>query len=574
MGRQETLSVVFSQTVVIINCQMSKVYLVLLFNTIFSIALVSCKPSDEKSNASLNDYSKYSDSEPVDGDWLIYNIGAEPATLNPITASDAYENTINAGNVYETLVKRDNQTLEIIPLLADSWEISEDKLVYTFHIKKGVKWHDGVPFTAQDVLFSYNKIMNPKVDAPQLRNYYQDIKKVEALNDYTVRFTYSRPYFLALEFCGGMPIVPKHVFEKGDFNTNPAGRTPVGTGPYKFVKWNTGSEIVLRRNEEYWGKKPNIKRMVFKIINDPSVAFQVLKREELDLGGLTPIQWSRQTQSGVFQKNFDKLSYFTPNYSYIGWNTTKPYFSDRRVRTALTHLVNRELILKEILYDLGEVVTNPFYINSPEYDKSIEPYPYDPEKAKKLLDGAGWVDHDGDGIRDKDGVKFEFEFLIPAGSETGEKIATILKEELDKVGTNMQIRKTEWAVFTQRLNERKYDAVTLAWSMGVESDPYQIWHSSQAEQGSNFVGFVNKEADRLIEEARTEFNREKRIEIYRRFSRIVSEEQPYTFLFCRKSTVALHKRFKGVKVYPLGLDQLEWFVPFPLQKYGQTAVNP
>jgi len=424
------------------------------------------------------------------------------------------------------------------------------------------------------VVFSYEKIMDPRVDAPQLRNYYQDIKGVDALDDYTVRFTYARPYFLALEFCGGMPVVPKHIFEKGDFNTSPAGRSPVGTGPYRFVKWDTGREIVLERNEDYWGKKPHIKRIVFKIINDPTVAFQVLKREELDLTGLTPIQWARQTSSEAFKKNYDKISYFTPNYSYIGWNMSRPYFSDRRVRIAMTHLVNRELILKEILYNLGDVVTNPFYINSPEYDKSIEPSPYDPERAKKLLEEAGWVDHDGDGIRDKDGVKFDFEFLIPAGSDTGEKIATILKEELDKVGINMQIRKTEWAVFTTRLNERRFDAVTLAWSMGVESDPYQIWHSSQAEKGSNFVGFKNKEADRLIEEARTEFNRQKRIELYRRFSRIVHEEQPYTFLFCRKSTVALHKRFKGVEVYPLGLDPLEWFVPLPLQRYGQTALNP
>jgi len=553
---------------------MPKLYLVFLFHLVFSLNLVSCKPADDKESAlSEDEYTKYSDSEPVDGDWLIYNIGAEPGTLNPITATDAYESTINGGNIYETLVKRDNVTLQVVPLLADSWEISEDKLVYTFFIKRGIKWHDGVPLTAHDVVFSYQKIMDPKVDSPHLRSYYKDIKNVEAVDDHTVRFAYAKPYFLALEFCGGIPIVPKHIFENGDFNTDPAGRSPVGTGPYKFVEWKTGSQIVLVRNEDYWGKRPHIRRIVFKIINDPSVAFQVLKREELDLAGLTPIQWSRQTQSEAFQENFDKLSYFTPNYSYIGWNMTKPYFSDRQVRTALTYLVNRELILKEILYGLGEVVSNPFYINSPEYDKSIEPYPYDREKAKRLLDEAGWVDHNGDGMRDKEGVKFEFEFLIPAGSETGEKIATILKEELDKVGINMKIRKTEWAVFTQRLNDRRFDAVTLAWSMGVESDPYQVWHSSQAEQGSNFVGFVNREADRLIEEARTEFNRDKRIELYRKFARIVNEEQPYTFLFCRKSTVALHKRFKGVKVYPLGLDQLEWFVPIPLQKYGQTASN-
>jgi peptide/nickel transport system substrate-binding protein len=543
----------------------------LLFLIVFSSVLISCKSHDD-AGSYPDRYSIYSDAEPVDGDWLIYNLGDEPAILNPITATDLYESIVDGGNVYETLVKRDDKTLELIPLLADSWKISDDRLVYTFFIKKGIKWHDGFPFTARDVVFSYNKIMDPSVDAPHLRSYYKDIKKVEALDDYTVRFTYERPYFLALEFCGGMPIVPEHIFKDGNFNTNPTGRAPVGTGPYRFLRWDTGKEIVLDRNENYWGKKPHIRRIVFKLISDSTVTLQVLKREEIDFAGLTAIQWARQTSSQRFQKNFDKLSYVTPNYNYIGWNLKRPFFSDKLVRTAMTYLVNRKLILEKILYNLGEVVTSPFYINSPEYDKSIEPYPYDPEKAKQLLDEAGWIDHDGDGIRDKNGVKFEFEFLIPSGSIAAEQVSTILKEELKKVGIKMSIRKLEWAVFTKQLEERKFDAVTLGWSLGVESDPYQIWHSSQAEKGSNFVGFRNKEADRLIEEARTEFNRKKRIELYRRFAEIVHNEQPYTFLFCRKSTVALHKRFKGVKVYPLGLDQLEWFVPLPLQRYGRVSM--
>ncbi len=544
-----------------------------LFLLVLSSVFVSCKSHDD-TGSSLDDYSKYSDDEPVDGDWLIYNLGAEPATLNPITATDAYQSTINDGNVYETLVKRNNKTLEIIPLLADSWKISDDKLVYTFFIKKGIKWHDGVPFTARDVVFSYRKIMDTSVDSPHLRSYYKDIKKVETLDNYTVRFTYARPYFLALEFCGGMPIVPEHIFKNGDFNTNPAGRHPIGTGPYRFLKWDTGKEIILGRNEDYWGKKPHIKRIVFKLISDPTVGLQVLKRGEIDLTGLTAIQWFRQTSSRRFEKNFNKLSYFTPNYSFIAWNMKRPFFSDKRVRTAMAYLVNRKLILEKILYNLGEVVTNPFYINSPEYDHSIEPYPYSPDKAKQLLDEAGWIDHDGDGIRDNDGVKFEFEFLIPSGSVTGEQISTILKEELKRVGIEMNIRRLEWAVFTKQLEERKFDAVTLSWAMGVEDDPYQVWHSSQTEKGSNFVGFKNKEADQLIEQARTEFDREKRIELYRRFASIVHEEQPYTFLFCRKSTVALHRRFMGVKVYPLGIDQLEWFVPLSLQRYGQVTMAP
>ncbi len=509
--------------------------------------------------------------EPVDGDWLIYNLSAEPATLNPITATDVYESRVNGGNVYETLLTRDNETLELKPLLATSWEISDDKLRYTFHLRRGVKWHDGVPFTARDVEFSFRMIKDPRVDAPHLRNYYKDVTSVRAVDDYTVVFTYARPYFLALEFCGGMPIVPKHVFEKGDFNTNPAGRHPIGTGPYRFVKWKTGQEIVLERNPDYWGEKPHIERIVFRIITDSTVALELLKQGGLDLMGLTPIQWTRQTDTPNFRRKFNKYSYFTPNYSYIGWNMRRPYFSDRRVRRAMTHLVNRKLFLEKILFGQGAVVTSPFYVNSPEYDHDIKPLPYDPALAKRLLDEAGWVDSDGDGIRDRDGVPFEFEFLLPNGSETGEKIATLLKEELRRVGIVMKIRKTEWAVFTQRLRERKFDAVTLGWSMGVETDPYQIWHSSQAEKGSNFVGFVNAEADRLIERARREFDRSKRIELYRRFARIVQEEQPYTFLFCNKSLVAVSNRFRNVRVYPLGLDPREWYVPLPLQRYGSAA---
>lgn len=545
---------------------------------LLALTAASCKSGgDENKTATKEDSATTSESpgadsqggEPVEGDWLIYHIGAEPGTLNPIVATDAYESVINGGNIYETLIERDNATLELKPLLAESWEISEDKLTYTFKIRQGVKWHDGAPFTSADIVFSYKTIMDPKVDAPQLRSYYQEIRDVEAIDDYTVKFTYARPYFLALEFCGGMPIVPKHIFEKGDFNTNPAGRKPVGTGPFKFVKWTTGREVVLEKNPDYWGEKPHLNRIVFRIITDSSVALQVLKRQELDVASLTPIQWEKQTNSPDFQKHFDKFSYFTPNYSYIGWNSKRPFFADKRVRTALTHLVNRELILDKVMYGLGAIVTNPFYINSPEYDKSIEPIPYDPAAARKLLEEAGWVDHDNDGIRDKDGVKFSFEFLIPGGSETGEKIATILKEELDGIGIDMTIRKTEWAVFTTRLNERNFDAVTLAWSMGIESDPYQIWSSTQAEAGSNFIGFKNAETDKLIEEARKEFDRDKRIELYRQFSEIIHEEQPYTFLFCRKATVAVNKRFENVTVYPLGIEPTEWYVPLPLQKYKE-----
>ncbi|MCA9771502.1 MAG: peptide-binding protein [Myxococcales bacterium] len=497
---------------------------------------------------------------PEPGDWIIRHLSSEPGTLNPIIATDAYEGVVNQG-IYETLLKRDNASLELIPLLATGWEIGDDKLTFTFHLRRDVRWHDGAPFTADDIVFSYERIQDPTVNAPHLRVYYIDIDRVEKLDDFTVRFHYKKPYFRALEFCGGLPIVPKHVFEKGDFNRNPAGRAPVGTGPYRFVRWATGKEIVLTRNDAYWGKPAPLERIVFRVITDDSAGLQVFKKRELDVIGLTPFQWERQTESARFERLSRKVSYYRPYYNYLGWNLRRPYFSDKRVRRALTQLVDRDKILAKLLYGLGKVVTGNFYVNSRDYDASIKPWPYDPPAAKKLLAEAGWIDHDGDGVLDKDGVAFRFTFIISAGSTFAEQLSTILKEELARVGIEMAIEKFEWAVFIDKIDGRDFDATSLGWSLGVESDPYQLWHSSQAEKGSNFVGFRNAEADRIIEAARIEFDADRRMKMYHRFHEILHEEQPYTFLFCTAALVAFDRRFDGVNLYPLGVDTLEWWTP-------------
>ncbi len=508
-------------------------------------------------------------SDPVDGDWLIYHLSAEPATLNPVTSTDAYASNIN-GFIYESLLKRDEKTLELVPVLAESWDISEDHLVYTFRLKRNIFWEDGEPFTARDIQFSFERIRDPKVDAAHLLNYYKDIARLDVLDDYTVRFHYSIRYFRALEFCGGIPIVPAHVFkESDDFNQHAIGRQPLGTGPYRFLHWDTGKEIVLVRNEKYWGERAHLDRIVFKIITDPTVSLQVLKQGGLDIMSLRPIQWVKQTQNRRFTESYDKLKYYLPTYSYIGWNLRSPMFSDRRARQAMTMLLDRQTMLNRLLFGLGTVVSGTFYINSPDYDRGIEPYPYDIKAATTLLEEAGWKDRDGDGLLDKDGKPFSFEFLLSAGSKFGEQLATILQENLKQIGIRMEIRKLEWAVFIQRIQDHNFDACTLAWSLGWESDPYQLWHSSQAEKGSNYVGFINAEADRIIEEARQEFDPVKRREMYHRFHRILHEEQPYTFLFTTEALVAVSKRFKNVSVYAMGLEPREWWTPLDLQKYGK-----
>ncbi len=493
-------------------------------------------------------------------DWLVRRLGSEPDTLNPLTSTDAYSNEI-LDYIYETLVRRNPDTLKLEPWLARDWDISSDGMVITFHMRKDVKFTDGHPATAEDVAYAYRKIMDPKVNAPHLRNYYKDIEKVEVTGKYTIKFTYKQPYFRAVEICGYTPCIPKHLFEKSEnFNQSDLGRKPVGTGPYKFKKWITGQKIILERNENYWKDKPRIKTIAYKFIHQDSTALIELKKQHIDYMGLTSLQWAKQSDTERFKAKFRKEKYYQPNYNYVGWNMRTPPFDDKKVRRAMTMLVDRETILKTVQFGLGKIVTGPAYINSPYYDDSIEPWPYDPARARELLAEAGWKDHDGDGIRDKNGEPFRFEFLISSGSIFSSQLATILKEELDKMGIVMEVRRLEWATFLKLIDERNFDAVTLGWSLSVETDPYQLWHSSQSEKGSNFVGFKNQKADRIIVKNRRTLDRDKRIELMKEFHGILHEEQPYTFLFCRPSLVALHRRFENVTVHKLGLRPREWTI--------------
>ncbi|MBX7147770.1 peptide-binding protein [bacterium] len=496
----------------------------------------------------------------LDPATLRIGLTAEPDTLNPILASDAYAERI-LGYVNDSLIDRNKDTLDFEPKLAERWEISKDGLEYTFHLRKNVKWHDGQPFTADDVIYSFNKIKDPTTEAPFLRVYYEDIKNVEKQDDYTVKFTYAKPYFLALSMCGGMPLVPKHVFDDGtDFNRHPARRQPIGTGPYKFGVWDTNKKITLIRNEDYWGPKPAIREIDNIIISDEKIAFQVLKKGDLDFFSLRPIQWVKQTGDEKFNALFNKYTYLLPSYNYIGYNMQKPFFKDARVRLAMTSLINRPKLLEKINYDLGIIIESPFFPDSDQYNKKLTLHPYDPAKAKQLLTEAGWADHDGDGILDKDGQKFEFTFLYPSSATFTERLASILKEDLSQLGINMKIVKMEWAAFINKIESKDFEATSLGWSSSFESDPYQLWHSSQAkmDRGSNFVSFENEEADRLIEKARVEFDKQKRNALYYRFQEIIYNEQPYTFLFNNYSLVVVSKRFTNVKVHKAGLDPLDW----------------
>ena len=549
---------------------------------------------------------------PTTGDWLIIHSLSDPEQLNPLTSNDASASTI-LQNIFQGLLTRDPRSLELKPLLATARPaIAEDKLSYTFTIRRDVYFQDGRPLTGEDVLFSIKAIKNPLVNAPFLRVYFDSVVDARLLDKYTIQFRIKEPYFLNESVLGFIDILPSHYYDPENFLKDvtiadlrkpadqlPPGvqkfadgfnknfsRNPMGSGPYKFEGWKTGREIELARDRNYWGNgkagvdQPYLDRYKYRIINNPDAALVRLKSGSLDYMGLTPIQHVRGTHSDRFKSEFRKYEYFAPNYSYIGWNNNHPIFRDKQVRKAMTHFTNRKQMVKTILFGLGEVVEGPIYFFRPEYDKTLPSYAFDPQKGMKLLSEAGWRDSDNDGVLDKiiDGQKIplRFEIKINSGNTTRKSVALTLQDELKQYGIDASVRELDWTIFLGDVKMRKFDAVILGWAMSVnEPDAYQVWHSSQSvNNGSNHIGYENARVDEILEQYRHEFNDQKRIELYREFQQILSDEQPYTFLFVGKSVVAVQRRIHGVEILPVGLNPIEWWVPRAAQRYGQElAVN-
>jgi peptide/nickel transport system substrate-binding protein len=510
----------------------------------------------------------------VDGDWLVFNELGEPRTLNLLTVESSIGSyDICQRNVIESLFyyDLDYDGVKLEPVLAESMEISKDGLEITVKLRKDIWFSDGVPVTADDVLFSYEVIMNPGIDAADIRNYYENVKQVVKIDDQTVKFILKEFYWKTIEGIGLFYVLPKHIYNFSDpkqFNNRRSD--PVGSGPYVFEKWDVGQQIVLRRNDNYWGKRPRINRLVFKFITNSSASLQALRSHDIDMFEPSSEQFFELSKDEPFKKEFYTLSYWDSSlgYTYIGWNEARAFFKDRRVRLAMTCAVNRPAITQYIQKGFGEIVTGTFYINGKQNDPNIKPWPYDLEKAKKLLDETGWIDHDGDGIRDKDGVPFRFKLLYPSGSDTTEHIVKMVKDDAARIGIDVIADPIEWSIFLERVNNSDFDAYCGSWGGTIESDPYQLFHSSQIQnRGNNRVGFSNAQADALIEQARRTVDEDKRYALYHQFDRILHEEQPYTFLVTRPRFVLIDKRFENVKVHKLGIDPLEWYVPKDKQRY-------
>ena len=514
------------------------------------------------------------------GDTIVEGTIGEASTLIPILATDSSSHAV-AAQIYNGLVKYD-KNLNIIGDLAESIEVSADGLEITFHLHRGVKWHDGAPFTSRDVLYTYRIIIDPKTPTAYAEDFKQ-VKGIVASDDYTVRVTYASPFAPALA-SWGTSILPAHLLEGKDITRSPLARTPVGTGPYRFGEWVTGQKIVLESNHEYFEGRPYIDRYIYRIIPDTSTMYMELKAGAIDLMNLTPVQYARQTTSPGFRSRFNKYRYPSSGYVYMGYNLRHPLFKDKRIRQALTAAINKDELIHGVLFGMGQKAHGPIVPGRWAYNPAVRDIDYDPRHAAEMLAKAGWREKNSNGIlirkakeKNAEGVvvekvkTFTFTILTNQGNQQRLLTAQIIQQRLRFVGIDVKIRIVEWATFLKEFVDKgNFEVVMLGWNISQDPDMYDVWHSSKTSPGElNFIGFKNPEVDRLLVEGRGTFDIEKRKKAYFRIQEILADEQPYTFLYVPDALPVVSSRIRGIEPAPAGIgyNQIRWYVPKTEQIY-------
>ncbi len=503
---------------------------------------------------------------PAHGDTIIMASIGEPSNLIPVLSSDSPSHEV-ASYIYNGLVKYDRD-INIVGDLAESWEISKDNLSITFHLRKNVKWHDGAPFTAHDVMYTYRVTIDPKTPTAYAGDFLL-VKEAKVIDDHTFRVTYEKPFAPAL-LSWGAAILPRHLLEGKDITTSPLARKPVGTGPYRFKEWIPGDRVVLTANPDYFEGRPYIDRYIMRIIPDSATMFLELKRFGIDMMGLTPLQAMRQTDYPGFKREFSRFKYLAFSYVYMGYNLRHKFFKDKRVRQAISYGIDKQEIIDGILLGQGVEATGPFKPDMWAYHGNVRKYGFDRDKAAALLAEAGFV-KGADGRLSRNGEPFEFTLLVNQGNVVRIQSAELIQKRLADLGITMKIRVVEWAAFINEfVDKRNFEAIILGWTISQDPDPFDIWHSSkQGKKELNFISFENPEVDDLLVRARHTLDRAERKRYLARFQEILAEEQPYTFLFVPYTNLAIHRRFKGIDPGPAGImhNFVKWYVPENQRRY-------
>lgn len=517
------------------------------------------KGSTDKTKDSTDekDSSSEETSEPKQGGNIILGSIGSPTIFNPYYSTDVPSSEIS-GFLYNGLLSF-NKELEPFGDLATEWVTSEDGLTWSFKLREGVKWHDGEDFTADDVVFSYNIPRHADYSGPRASS-FEKITEITKIDDYTVNITLSEPY---APFTGTLSygILPEHILgdvpiaELGEhaFNT----KNPIGTGPFKFVEWKDGQYVKVEAFEGYYEGRPYLDTVTYKIVPDQNALMAQFAAGDVHHISVPSDQLSTANQ-WVSQGKAELISGPSLGYTYLGYNQLNPLFQDVKVRQALTHALNRQAIIDGVLKGDGSIINAPVSNLSWAYTDKIPGFDYDVEKAKKMLADAGWKDTDGDGILDKDGQKFEFTIKTNQGNAAREKIAVVAQEMFKEVGVKANVSIVEWSAFIEQITAPNwdFDAVILGWSLSVDPDPTNLWHSREREKGLNFVHYSNTAMDELMEANTKILDFEERKAVLQEIFTGIAADQPYSFLYYPNAHAAIPTNLKG-KVYAPGASFYE-----------------
>ncbi len=483
--------------------------------------------------------------------------GGNPKSLNALITDDFdYRNILPL--ISARLMEKDYETGEYFPMLAEKLDVSKDHKVLTYTLRKEATWEDGTPVTTDDVEFTFNSLMDPKVNAASLRPYFEGYK-FEKIDARTFKFTVEKPNVSTVnETNDDFILCQKKQYEGvSDFNTAKATIAPIGNGPYKLKSFSRDQKVEFERNKDWWGYKipefknqHNFDSIVWRIIPDAALAYEKLVKGEIDILEMnaetfgTRVKGSDKdkfgsnanTDKALWAEHFKTLA--PAQWSYIGWNMKKPIFASKKTRQALAHLINYDDIIEKVYHGEGIRSVSPFGSSTPNAapDQKSKAFKYDPAKGMAMLKEDGWSDMDHDNTLSKmiDGKKTKFEFVLRYNSENPmrSKVAQMVKEQFKKAGIVVNVQAPEFNTLLDLMDKRDFDAIVMGWGGGMlYADSKQIWHSKSWEnKGSNAVGYSNPETDKLIEQASQELDVQKHFKLNQKIGSLIYDDQPYAFL--------------------------------------------
>ncbi|MSR45935.1 MAG: hypothetical protein EXS13_02520 [Planctomycetes bacterium] len=509
------------------------------------------------------------------GGTIVQALTRDFGTLNNLLRVNASEELLCRTYLFPPLLNLDPDTYELVPLIAaERPTIAADRLTYTWKLRPGVYWHRGdergpVELTSADLEFSWKMLADPAVKAEKVRAALGPIASVKAIDRYTFVVTVKQPYFrVELEFGFNFPIMPAHLaaHDAAGFNADPLGRAPVGYGPYRLREWKTGEYLELERNPD-WPLADQlpypIERLRYRFVADATQFPLLFARGELSLCTVNDCaRWESLKADAEMRELATFHEYFLPQWLYVMWNTRLPQFADARVRRALTMLYPRELVKEKVYAGHAVVLNAPGSVTYAGYDPSVPPLPFDPVAAMKLLDDAGFVDHDGDGVRDRDGVALRFVLLHPPTPVPAIATGNLwFQEQAAKAGVAVTPEAVDFQQMQAQLIEHRFEAVLQSWVGDPRDDDlFDRFHSSSYEAGMNHGGYSSPECDALLEQFRGEFDDAARLELGRAIYGLLGRDLPFTPLYNPQALALVSTKLQNVKMRRMGARWFDWWL--------------